>query len=251
MHAPVSMRETVADVVARTPVYDIHTHLYDPAFGDLLLWGIDDLLVYHYLIAEGFRQFDLPHKRFWALSKQGQADAIWNALFVEHSPISEACRGVLTVLHALGMDVKRRDLPALRSHFAQWTTGEFVTKAMELANVRKICMTNSPFDDQERPVWERGFPRDGRFVAALRIDSLLLDWPNTAPKLRAWGYAVETDFSGQTFGEVRRFARAGFRVSRFEPGEPVDRARRPAARTRSRPGLRADDRGETQREPSA
>jgi len=200
-----SIRETVADVVARTPVFDIHTHLYDPAFGDLLLWGIDELLVYHYLIAEGFRQFDLPYERFWALSKQDQADAIWNALFIEHSPISEACRGVLTVLHALGMDVKKRDLPALRNHFSQWTAGEFVTKAMELANVRKICMTNSPFDDQESPVWERGFTRDQRFVAALRIDPLLLDWPNTAPKLRAWGYAVNADFSGQTFGEVRRF----------------------------------------------
>ena len=200
-----SIRETVADLVARTPVFDIHTHLYDPAFGDLLLWGIDELLVYHYLIAEGFRQFDLPYERFWALSKQGQAEVIWNALFIEHSPISEACRGVLTVLHSLGMDVKKRDLPALRNHFSQWTAGEFVTKAMELANVRKICMTNSPFDDQERPVWERGFPRDQRFVAALRIDPLLLDWPNTAPKLRAWGYAVDVDFSGQTFGEVRRF----------------------------------------------
>ena len=205
MHAPVSIRETVADVVARTPVYDIHTHLYDPAFGDLLLWGIDELLVYHYLIAEGFRQFDLPPEKFWALSKQSQADAIWNALFIEHSPISEACRGILTVLHALGVDVKKRDLPALRNHFAQWTVGGFITKAMELANVRKVCMTNSPFDDQERPVWQRGFPRDERFVAALRIDPLLLDWPNTAPKLRAWGYAVEADFSGQTFGEVRRF----------------------------------------------
>jgi hypothetical protein len=208
MHAPQSIRsirETVADVVSRTPVFDIHTHLYDPAFGDLLLWGIDELLVYHYLIAEGFRQFDMPYERFWTLSKQAQADAIWNALFIEHSPISEACRGILTVLHALGMDVKKRDLPALRSHFAQWTADEFVTKAMKLANVRKICMTNSPFDDQERPVWERGFSRDERFVAALRIDPLLLDWPNTAPKLRAWGYAVDADFSGQTFGEVRRF----------------------------------------------
>ena len=35
-------------------------------------------------------------------------------------------------------------------------------------------MTNSPFDDLERPVWERGFARDPRFVAALRIDPLLV-----------------------------------------------------------------------------
>ena len=91
----------VADVVERTPIYDIHTHLYDPAFGELLLWGIDELLVYHYLIAEGFRQFDLPYDKFWSLTKTQQADAIWQALFIDHSPISEACRGVLTVLNAL------------------------------------------------------------------------------------------------------------------------------------------------------
>ncbi len=205
MHQQLSLRQQVSVVVETTPAFDIHTHLYDPAFGGLLLWGIDELLVYHYLVAEGFRHFDLPYEKFWALSKTQQADMIWDALFIKHSPISEACRGVLTVLHLLGLDVQKRDLPALRKHFAKSSTGEFTTRCMELANVRKICMTNSPFDDAERPVWERGFVRDERFVAALRIDLLLVDWANTAPKLHAWGYDVRADFSGQTFGEVRRF----------------------------------------------
>src|SRR5580765_7629871 len=102
------LTKTVADVVARTPVIDIHTHLYDPAFGDLLLWGIDDLLVYHYLVAEAFRYLDLPYEEFWELSKTEQADLIWDALFIQHSPVSEACRGVLTTLQALGLDVKKR-----------------------------------------------------------------------------------------------------------------------------------------------
>src|SRR5580693_1932689 len=86
----------VETIVASTPVIDIHTHLYDPAFGGLLLWGIDDLLVYHYLVAESFRQLDVPYEKFWALSKTQQADLIWDTLFIQHSPISEACRGVLT-----------------------------------------------------------------------------------------------------------------------------------------------------------
>ena len=205
MPQPHSLRQQVADIVQTTPVFDIHTHLYDPAFGELLLWGIDDLLVYHYLVAEGFRYFDMPYDKFWALPKTHQADLIWDALFIKHSPISEACRGVLTVLNLLGLDVKKRDLPALRKQFAQWKVGGFITKCMELANVRKICMTNSPFDVLERPVWERGFARDERFVAALRIDPLLVDWENTAPLLHGWGYDVRADFSGQTFGEVRRF----------------------------------------------
>ena len=97
-------------------------------------------------------------------------------------------------------------MPALRQHFAKWNVEDFTTRCLELANVRKVCMTNSPFDDLERPVWERGFARDPRFVAALRIDPLLLDWPNTAPKLRAWGYDVTRAISaGRTFDEVRRF----------------------------------------------
>src|SRR5438874_6995503 len=104
----------VTNAVNATPVYDIHTHLYDPAFGELLLWGIDDLLVYHYLIAEAFRYFEIPYEKFWALSKTQQADLIWEKLFLEHSPVSEACRGVLTVLNTLGLDVKKRDLRAIR-----------------------------------------------------------------------------------------------------------------------------------------
>src|SRR5208283_2212256 len=84
----------IKDIVMSTPVTDIHTHLYDPAFQELLLWGIDDLLVYHYLVAEAFRWLDIPYDKFWSLSKSAQADLIWKALFLEHSPISEACRGV-------------------------------------------------------------------------------------------------------------------------------------------------------------
>lgn len=205
MNSPSGLRTLATDIVQATPVFDIHTHLYDPAFGELLLWGIDDLLTYHYLIAEGMRQSDVPYEKFWALSKTQQADLIWDALFLRHSPVSEACRGVLTVLEALGLDVRKRDLPALRAHFAQWEVGEFTTRCLELARVRQVCMTNSPFDPLERPVWERGFVRDPRFVAALRIDPLLLDWANTAPQLHAWGYEVRADFSGQTYGEVRRF----------------------------------------------
>jgi hypothetical protein len=200
-----TLRQTVTEIVEQTPVFDIHTHLYDPAFGELLLWGIDDLLTYHYLIAEGFRYFDMPYEKFWALTKEQQAQHIWDALFIDHSPVSEACRGVLTALNRLGLDVNKRDLPALRQHFSRWKVGEYITKTCELANVRKIAMTNSPFDDIERPVWERGFTRDPRFVAALRIDPLLVDFAGTVPKLRAWGYDVNADFSGKTPDEVRRF----------------------------------------------
>jgi hypothetical protein len=200
-----ALSDLVEQLVEQTAVYDIHTHLYDPAFGSLLLWGIDDLLVYHYLIAEAFRYLDMPYERFWKLSKTQQADLIWDALFIQHSPISEACRGVLTTLNALGLDVRRRDLPAVRKWFQDWRVEDYIRRCMELGRVRSICMTNSPFDPEERPVWLRGFARDPRFNAGLRIDPLLLNWTKTAPQLTQWGYPVSSSLTGKTIASVRRF----------------------------------------------
>jgi hypothetical protein len=153
-----------------------------------------------------FRYLDMPYDKFWAMSKTQQADLIWDQLFIQHSPISEACRGVLTTLQMLGLDVKKRDLPALRNYFKGQEVDGYITKCMELAGLKKIYMTNSPFDDLERPVWEKGFTRDERFVAGLRIDPLILSWRETAPKLAAWGYQVTPGAPTQkTFSEVRRF----------------------------------------------
>src|SRR5437016_10488760 len=69
---PLKQRSEIDNAVhaalSRQPVVDIHTHLYPPSFGTtqggksgksdpsgLLLWGIDELLTYHYLVAEVFR----------------------------------------------------------------------------------------------------------------------------------------------------------------------------------------------------
>lgn len=203
--APGHLARKIEQAVASVRVDDIHTHLYDPAFGDLLLWGIDDLLTYHYLIAETFRFTAMPYAKYWTLSKTEQADLIWDQLFIRHSPISEACRGVLTTLNRLGLDVKRRDLPALRKWFAKWKPADYTTRCLELAGVRSVCMTNSPFDDLERPVWERGFERDERFKAALRIDPLILSWNTTLGRLSERGYKVKLDLTSKVISEVRRF----------------------------------------------
>ena len=197
----------VADVMHNTPVDDIHTHLYSPAFGDLLLWGIDDLLVYHYLVAEAFRYVPQPFTSFWKLSKSQQADLIWQQLFEQHSPISEACRGVLTTLSALGFDLRKRDLNAIRKWFAAQKLQAHVDRVLDLAGVRTVCMTNSPFDESERPVWEKGPPRHDRFKAALRIDPLLLDWENASRQLYKWGYSVSRTLNERTFAGVRKFLR--------------------------------------------
>ncbi len=188
-----------------TPVIDIHTHLYDPALGGLLLWGIDELLVYHYLAAEALRYLPEAPEAFFALSREQQAELVWRELFVSHSPVSEACQGILTILHRFGLEVQARDLPAVRAWFKERHLETHVSRTLELANVGRVYMTNSPFDDTERPRWQEGFLRDERFVTALRIDPLLVEWPAAARRMATWGYGLGEGLSASTYSEVRRF----------------------------------------------
>jgi hypothetical protein len=200
-----SVAAEVEERVWKTLVMDPHTHLYDPAFGGLVSWGIDDLLIYHYLVAETFRHARTPYDEFWALDKRGQADFVWRHLFLESSPISEACRGVLTTLSALDLDPRRRDLESIRQWFAGQNLRNHTDRCLKLAGVRRLCMTNSPFDEAERVVWSGSFTRDERFAAGLRIDPLLLNWEEAQPKLKGWGYDVEAGLNDRTVGEARRF----------------------------------------------
>src|SRR5215831_7206940 len=109
----------VTRIVSETPVLDMHTHLYGEEFGEIGLWGVDELVNYHYLIAELFRYSSLTYDEFWAMNKAQQAEAIWQALFIENSPVSEATRGILTALQSLGLDTGKADLRAFRDFFRQ------------------------------------------------------------------------------------------------------------------------------------
>ncbi len=195
----------VTDVVAATPVFDIHTHLFAPTFGGLNLWGIDELLTYHYLVAENYRSCDITPERFLALSKQEQADLIWDTLFVRNSPISEATLGVVTTMTALGLDPAARDLREARAYFAGKRAEDYVDLVMRAANVSDIVMTNDPLDEREQAVWMSGADTDPRYHAVLRIDSLLNAPPENAPRLAALGYDVAGDLGGRSIDELRRF----------------------------------------------
>lgn len=205
VHNDSELRNRVDRILDATPVEDIHTHLYDPSFRSLMLWGLDEQLVYHYLVSEAFRHSDQPYDRFWSASRAEQAEFVWNRLFVEHSPLSEACRGVLTTLHALGLDPRQRDLRSLRRWFADQEPGQFTDRVLGIANVASVGMTNSPFDPAERPYWEGSPVRDPRFFAALRIDPLLVSWPEACRQLADDGYGVRLELNSETADGVRRF----------------------------------------------
>ncbi|MEN0109614.1 MAG: glucuronate isomerase [Planctomycetota bacterium] len=225
-----AIRVTVESAVAAATVWDFHTHLFPPSFGTpigraterdpagLMLWGVDELLTYHYLIAELLREdAGLTPKEFFAMAKPEQADLVWRRLFVEASPLSEACRGVVTTLTKLGLDPNAPDLAGYRKWFAEQSPGEQVDRVLELAGVDTVTMTNDLFDDNERQRWLENpeVANDPRFPAVLRFDALVVDWPAAAAKLTEWGYAVDAELSAGAVEEVKRCLREW--IDRMKP----------------------------------
>ena len=167
------LRAQVQLIVNSTYVTDVHTHIFPPAFEHLCLFGIDELLTYHYLVAEMFRTARVPSKLFWGMSKTEQADIVWQTLFVENSPVSEAARGVISVLDAFGLDTRAEDLKEAREFFLSRTVREHVEHVFDLALVSDVVMTNDPLDEAEARMWKDGVDLDRRFRSSLRLDRLL------------------------------------------------------------------------------
>lgn len=218
-----TLRRMVEESVATEKIWDLHTHLYPPSFGTpdggssgksdprgLMLWGIDEVLTYHYLVAEVFRVVPprvMPYEQFWKMSKSEQADHIWKHLFLERSPLSEACRGVLTTIEKLGLDPSDRNLDGYRKWFSEQDPSEQIDRVMDIAGVSCITMTNAVFDDNERERWlaEATVGTDSRFAPVLRFDDLLCNWSGAAKKLTEWGYPASDTVDAQSIASGRKF----------------------------------------------
>ena len=199
------MGQVVGRILRETPITDVHTHIYPAAFGDLLLWGVDELITYHYLIAETFRYEKSSYEQYFSMPKRQQADLIWKTLFLDRSPLSEAQRGVLTVMNKLGQDVRSRDLGAIRKYCESKSVDEYIDIVFKTAGVKEVVMTNDIFNPQEFAIWNAGPKLDPRFKAVLRIDPLLNLDASAIDLLQKTGYAADAELGGESVAEIRRF----------------------------------------------
>ncbi len=124
---------------------------------------------------------------------------------MNRSPLSEACRGVVTVLRQLGLKAEVRDLDKARAFYARAKRDTHIDRVFKAAGIKDVVMTNDPFDDAERAVWEKGYVRDPRFHAALRLDPLLDLWPKSWRKMKGMGFKVKEKPDAQTLSEITRF----------------------------------------------
>jgi hypothetical protein len=199
------LSRTVESIVFDTPVFDIHTHLYPASFKTLSLWGIDELVNYHYLISETFRSAPITPEQFWAMSKVEQADIIWQTLFVRHTPVSEACRGVVKVMSSFGLDPNVPNLHEARKFFASRSADEHISDVMKRANVSDIVMTNDVFDPVESQLWLENTPVHEKYHAVLRMDPLLNDWPRAQTILTDRGYPAGAIIDQRTIESAKKF----------------------------------------------
>jgi len=176
-----------------------------PSLGAVGLWGIDELVTYHYLEAELFRSSSVKPAEYFALSKTEKADLIWRTLFVENAPVSEATRGVIAVLHAFDLPTNSADLTKAREFFASRNYAEHIADVFKLAGISEVVMTNDPLDPDEAPAWEKGAAPHTQFHAVLRLDRILNKWADHYQVLQSHGYKVDGEVGGNTVSEIRRF----------------------------------------------
>src|SRR5581483_5799593 len=169
------------------------------------LWGIDELVTYHYLEAELFRSSDITLEQYWKFSKREQADAIWQALFVDNAPVSESTRGVVAVLKEFGLRTDAPNLKEARAFFAAQDPVKHIRRVFDLAGISEVVMTNDPLDPKEAPLWEDGAASDRQFHTVLRLDRILNKWSEHWQLLLSKGYQVDAQAGARSADEVRRF----------------------------------------------
>lgn len=200
-----SLKAMVDEIVGKVRVTDMHTHLFPPAFGPLQVSGADQVLTYHYLIAEAMRTGRPDYERFWRLSPPERADFVWDRLFRRATPLSEAASGVLEIGQAFGLNLAHEGLAGLRRALSADADDDYVERVMEMAGVDTVVMTNDPFDEAERTLWLSGKEPGPRFRAALRLDTLLNHFEAARQILSVLSYPVREAVDAPSRDRLTRF----------------------------------------------
>ncbi|MDQ2084873.1 glucuronate isomerase [Herbivorax sp. ANBcel31] len=200
-----NINKVTEDLINSVYITDIHTHLFSQCFESMFLYGIEELLTYHYLVAEAMRYTDMDYKNFYDMDKDKQAEFVWNILFVKNTPLSEPAKSIITIFNSLGLDVNVKDINYFRKFFESKKLSDYIDQVFEISKLKCVVMTNDPLDDDERKVWDNSYVKDERFKAALRLDRVLNSWEESFTHIKKLGYNVEKDLLEPTIEEIKKF----------------------------------------------
>jgi len=126
-------------------------------FGPLMLWGIDELLTYHYLVAEVMRVSELSYEQFWTMPRAPRP--IISAETVPRAPSHQ--RGLPRRGHGAAQARPRSGIEGpgrLSRLFPRAEARAILDTVFKAANVHTVVMTNDVLDPFERHYWLRTPP---------------------------------------------------------------------------------------------
>ena len=168
-----NLKETITEIINETEIFDIHTHLFPAEFKKYHLSGISEVLNYHYLIAELFTTTNINVKKFYKLTNKEKANIIWEELFQKRTPISEACKGVLTILSQLSIDYMSKSFDEINSEYSKLNLSDL--QIFKISKISKVVMTNNPFDKFEWQLFKNKNWDTNKYLASLRLDDILMN----------------------------------------------------------------------------
>ena len=168
-----NLKQTITEIINGTEIFDIHTHLFPAEFKKYHLSGISEVLNYHYLIAELLTTTNINVKNFYKLTKIEKANIIWEELFKKRTPISEACKGVLTILSELSIDYMFKSFDEINTEYSKLNLSDL--QIFKIIKISKVVMTNNPFDKSEWQLFKNKNWDTNKYLASLRLDDILIN----------------------------------------------------------------------------
>ena len=168
-----NLKQTINEIVNETEIFDIHTHLFPAEFKKYHLSGISEVLNYHYLIAELLTTTNINVKNFYKLTKIEKANIIWEELFLKRTPISEACKGVLTILSELSIDYMFKSFDEINTEYSKLNLSDL--QIFKIIKISQVVMTNNPFDKSEWQLFKNKNWNTNKYLASLRLDDILIN----------------------------------------------------------------------------
>lgn len=199
-----TLRRAVRHAICNTAALDLWTNLSTDPMGDLAGVGIDALLSKHpALIAQAHAAgLSLP------LERRACADALFEALFVHHTPVGVGALQVLLTLERLQMPLTERSLEAARAQQATTPPGIYFDQVLDAAKLRGIACALDPFTDQAGALWQR-FERaevSQKVLPVLCVRSLQSAVYQDVPLIIS-GCVVETERNGAHVAQIAQLLR--------------------------------------------
>jgi hypothetical protein len=220
-----TLRLEVRAAMRKTNALDLWTHLpADPA-AEETAYGIDALFALHPALLDEARALgiELPEER------AARADALFQALFVDRTPLTDADLDALLTLERLGGFSEAQDLNQARERQALLSPGEHVEHVLELAKLRGVACVADPFAEGADRLWEAaGGEVSAKLIPALSVETLQRAMEQDT-SLTTHDGEIARDPHGAHVGKIvsvldRWSARLGARmVCAAWPGSGIDR----------------------------